>query len=291
MTVGPLSHQKKEASCNLSFARLSGILDNLVMTHHQDIQDINANKSEKKGLVGSVETLLRKFRQAAFLFALVPIILAYVIALGTSLSPGLYLYWTVEERLSAFPLLVKAPILGSTIAAGFILFIFTIIVIVPVLNLPARFFINPYRGPWFSLESIPWFYHNALTYLVRYTVLDFITPTPLNIFFFRAMGMKVGKGCMINTSNISDPALIILGDYVTIGGSAYLMAHYGMKGYLIIDHLKIGAGTTVGLNAKILGGVDIGRRVAIAPNHTVFPKTKLADGTKVGMPDPSNPVN
>ena len=242
---------------------------------------------KKKGLSGDLETLLRKFRQAAFLFALGPIILAYIIALGTSLAPGLYLYWAVEEHLASFSLPAKALLLGCTLSTGFILFILALITTVPLLNLPARFFLKSYRGPWFSLESIPWFYHNALTYLVRYTVLDFITPTPLNIFFFRSMGMKVGKGCMINTSNISDPALIVLGDYVTIGGSAYLMAHYGMKGYLIIDHLKIGAGTTVGLNAKILGGVDIGRRVGIAPNHTVFPKTKLADGVKVGMPDTS----
>jgi len=97
--------------------------------------------------------------------------------------------------------------------------------------------------------------------------------------------MKIGKACMINTSNVSDPCLIQLGDYVTVGGSAYIMAHYGMKGYLIIDHLKIGSGTNIGLNAKILGGVDIGRRVTIGPNATVFPKTVLKDMERYGVPE------
>jgi acetyltransferase-like isoleucine patch superfamily enzyme len=119
---------------------------------------------------------------------------------------------------------------------------------------------------------------------VRYTILDFITPSPLNVYFFKAMGMKVGKGVMINTSNISDPCLIKLEDYVTIGGSAYMMAHYGMKGYLIIDKLVIKRGAMIGLCAKILGGVTIGEKAVVAPNMAVLPKTVIKDGEKYGVP-------
>ncbi|WP_347357686.1 hypothetical protein [Bdellovibrio sp.] len=255
------------------------------MTHHQDIQDINAERSAKSGASGLLESFLRKFRQVAYLVAIIPVLLAYVICLGISLAPGVYLFRWVSIQSATYSDLYQALLLGLAIAGGFVAFILTLIVVVPILNAPALPFIKTYRGPWFSLESIPWFYHNALTYLVRYTVLDFITPTPLNIFFFRAMGMKVGKGSMINSSNISDPALIQLGDYVTIGGSAYLMAHYGMKGYLIIDHLKIGAGATVGLAAKVLGGVEIGRRATVAPNATVFPKTVIKEMEKFGVPE------
>jgi len=79
------------------------------------------------------------------------------------------------------------------------------------------------------------------------------------------MGMKIGKGVMINSSNISDPCLIVLDDYVTIGGSAYMMAHYGMKGFLIIDKLHIKKGAMIGLAAKILGGVSIGERQLLPP--------------------------
>ncbi|UXR65999.1 hypothetical protein EZJ49_07025 [Bdellovibrio bacteriovorus] len=255
------------------------------MTHHQDIQDINAERSAKSGASGSLESFLRKFRQIAYLVAIIPVLLAYIICVGVSLAPGIYLFRWVSLQMTAYPDIIQALCLGLSLAGGFIAFILTLIVVVPVLNAPALPFIKPYRGPWFSLESIPWFYHNALTYLVRYTVLDFITPTPLNIFFFRAMGMKIGKACMINSSNISDPALIQLGDYVTIGGSAYLMAHYGMKGYLIIDHLKVGAGATVGLAAKVLGGVEIGRRATVGPNATVLPKTVIKEMEKFGVPE------
>jgi hypothetical protein len=51
-----------------------------------------------------------------------------------------------------------------------------------------------------------------MTYVMRFTFLEFITPTPINIFFFKAMGMKIGKGTVINTSFISDPSVSPRGD-------------------------------------------------------------------------------
>ena len=81
--------------------------------------------------------------------------------------------------------------------------------------------------------------------------------------------------------NISDACLIELGDYVTIGGSASMMAHYGMSGYLIIDNLKIGKASSIGLNANILGGVTIGKNVTVAPGVSVLPKTIIEDGTNM----------
>ena len=180
-------------------------------------------------------------------------------------------------------MIVKAFGYGLCAGMSFVFFIFTLIFIVPIMNLPFLPFVKAYRGAWFSVESIPWFYHNALTYLVRYTILDFITPSPLNILFFKMMGMKIGKGTMINTSNVSDPCLIELGDYVTIGGSVYMMAHYGMKGFLIIDRLVIKKGAMVGLGAKLLGGVTIGVKATVLPNVAVLPKTVIKDGEKFGM--------
>ena len=68
-----------------------------------------------------------------------------------------------------------------------------------------------------SCFSPPWYFHNAYTYIVRYTFLEFITPTPLNLLFYKMMGMKIGKGAHINTTNISDPGLIEIGDLPAAG--------------------------------------------------------------------------
>ncbi|MEA9356358.1 hypothetical protein SHI21_09100 [Bacteriovorax sp. PP10] len=245
--------------------------------------DINSSDSTKKGWAAIVENVFRRFSTVGFALFLIPIVCVFIFCIAVALTPGIMLFQWASLQMVDTSFALKAFCYGLCGGGAFISFILTLIFIVPIMNLPCRPFVKSYRGAWFSIESIPWFYHNALTYLVRYTVLDFITPSPLNILFFRMMGMKIGKGVLLNTSNISDPCLIKLGDYVTIGGSAYMMAHYGMKGFLIIDKLVIKRGAMVGLSAKLLGGVTIGEKAVVAPNVAVLPKTIIKDGEKFGL--------
>ena len=246
-------------------------------------EHINNQKSKKQGFVGHFETTLRQFQNLAFVLFLAPIAILYIFCISISVTPGFYIYLNLQQTVKDAPVIIQALAAGFSLGIGIILFIFVLIFVVPLCNFPFISLVKSYRGPWFSLESIPWFYHNALTYLVRYTVLNFITPTPLNILFFKMMGMKVGKGTMINSSNISDPCMIELGDYVTIGGSAYLMAHYGMKGFLVIDKLIIRHKANIGLHAYVMGAVDIGEFVQVLPNSAVLPKTKIPKGHKYGL--------
>ena len=245
--------------------------------------DINSAHSTKKGMARIFENMFRRFSTVGFALFLLPIGCVFIFCIALSLTPGIMLFQWAGTQMIDTHFALKAFYYGLCGGGAFVSFILTLVFIVPVMNLPCRPFVKAYRGAWFSIESIPWFYHNALTYLVRYTVLDFITPSPLNILFFRMMGMKIGKGVLLNTSNISDPCLIKLGDYVTIGGSAYMMAHYGMKGFLIIDKLVIKRGAMVGLSAKLLGGVTIGEKAVVAPNVAVLPKTVIKDGEKFGL--------
>jgi hypothetical protein len=245
--------------------------------------DINSTSSTKKGFSAILENVFRRFQNVGFVLFLLPIIFVFIFCIGVALTPGIMLFQWASLHLTEASFVLKAFCYGLCGGGAFIGFILTLMFVVPLANLPCLPFVKSYRGAWFSIESIPWFYHNALTYLVRYTILDFLTPSPLNILFFKMMGMKIGKGVMINSSNISDPCLITLGDYVTIGGSAYMMAHYGMKGFLIIDKLHIKRGAMIGLSAKILGGVTIGEKAVVAPNTAVLPKTIIKDGEKFGL--------
>ncbi len=253
------------------------------MPDEKKIENVNDSSSQKKGLKKLLETYLRKVPNVGFLLVCFFILLIYTFCLGVALSPGIFIVLAVEKLTIESFILVRVFALGCSLGLGFFLYGLTIIFVVPLVNLPFRPFVKAYRGPWFSLESIPWYIHNALTYLVRYTILDFLTPSPLNIMFFKMMGMKIGKGTVINSSNVSDPCLIELGDFVVIGGSATIMAHYAMKGYLILDKLEIGTGTTIGLNANIMGGVRIGQKVTVGPGANVLPKTIIADNEKFGV--------
>lgn len=264
------------------------------MTNHPpsaEKTDINSSNSTKTGTGAFIENMFRRFSTLGYVFFLLPIAAVFIFCIAVALTPGIMIFQWAGENIVNYPFALKAFCYGLCGGGAFVAFILSLITIVPIMNLPCLPFVKSYRGAWFSIESIPWFYHNALTYLVRYTVLDFITPSPLNIFFFKAMGMKIGKGVMINSSNVSDPCLIKIGDYVTIGGSAYMMAHYGMKGFLIIDKLVIKKGAMIGLSAKLLGGVTIGEKAVVAPNVAVLPKTIIKDGEKYGVPATTTSTN
>jgi hypothetical protein len=49
-------------------------------------------------------------------------------------------------------------------------FAITLLIVVPVMNfiLPTR--IGPFKGGYYTIATLPWFLHNALFCLVRYTV-------------------------------------------------------------------------------------------------------------------------
>ena len=263
-------------------------MDNNQKPSQQDFEDINSKQSTKTGFVAIIENVFRKFQTVGFILFIVPIILACVLCLALALTPGMMLYQATSAYVVNMHFILKSFLFALSLAFGFLAFIISLLFVVPIFNLPVIPFVKPNRGAWFSIESLPWYYHNALTYLVRYTILDLITPSPLNIFFFKMMGMKIGKGVVINTSNISDPCLITIEDYVTIGGSVYMMAHYGMKGFLIIDKLHIKKGAMIGLAAKLLGGVTIGEKAVVAPNVAVLPKTVIKPGEKYGVPTTSS---
>ncbi|HID40251.1 MAG TPA: hypothetical protein EYP36_12165 [Calditrichaeota bacterium] len=244
------------------------------------IENVYSAHTSQKGIAGFLEYLLRRFRVGAFVAALIPVYFLGIIAMGISAAPGIFLFDIVQKLNTDWPATFQYISLGITLFTAYLLYGLTLIFVVPFFNFILPFRIKPFRGSYFSLQSVPWYVHNAFTYIVRYTFLEFITPTPMNILFYRLMGMKIGKGVHINTTNISDPGLIEIGDRVTIGGSAHLMAHYGQKGYLVLSRLKIENGVTIGLKATIMGNVEIGKGAVIGPHEVVYPKSRIPAGRK-----------
>lgn len=243
-------------------------------------EDVDSKSSERRGLSGLVETFLRKFRTISYLLALAPLYLLAVIAMGTALTPGIYIVYLTQQAVVGYYIILQIFLLSCAIVFAYFIYGFFIIFIVPLINFLLPFKQKPFRGGYFSIESVPWYIHNALTYIVRYTFLEFVTPTPFNPLFYRMMGMKIGHGSHINTTNISDPALIELGDKVTIGGSVHIIAHYASKGYIIVAPVKIGNGVTIGLKATIMGDVEIGDGAVIAPHEVILPKSRIPAGRK-----------
>lgn len=255
-------------------------------------QDIDATKSTQSGVKGFLETLLRKFRTFCYLIALVPIYILGAVCIGIGILPGMYLCTWINRVATSYnwPEFVHLLVLSIAIGIGYFLYGFTLIFLLPALNWILHVTPKPWRGIYYSLNAIPWYIHNGLTYLMRFTFLRFVTPSPWNTLFYCGMGMKIGHGTLVNTTNISDPGLIELGKKVTIGGSVTIVAHYGMGGFLIIAPVKIGHGSVIGMRAIIMGDVEIGENVKILPNSVVMPKSRIPSGETWGGV-PARPMN
>ena len=244
-------------------------------------EDVLTETSQRQGVGGAAEVFMRKFRNFGFALFLSPLALLCCACLGLAAAPALFWYNLVSEQTAQWPAILHYAAIGFGLSSGYLIYGLCLLFILPAVNFLIPFRVKAFRGPWYSLPAIPWFIHNALCYMMRFTFLEFLTPSPLNVLFFRMMGMKIGKGVVINTSNISDPCLITLEDYVTVGGSATVFAHYGQKGYLIIAPVTIGKGTTIGLKASVMGGAQIGAGCIIRPHSVVLPRTTVPDGETV----------
>ncbi len=245
--------------------------------------DIHSKKSKRSGFAGLAETFLLSFRTFSHFIFFLGILCIAVIVATISMTPSFFLYQHLAKLTQDLPLLFIAFSQAFSLALGYLMYGLTIIFVAPAFNKLNPFPVRPGTIAWHSLQTIPWVYHNSLVFLVRYTFLEFLTPSPINILFYRMMGMKIGKGVMINTTNISDPCLITIEDYVTVGGSAHILAHYGQKGILIIAPVFIGKSSVLGLKSTVMGDVVIGKNCSIGPHEVVMPKSRIPDNTRLPL--------
>jgi acetyltransferase-like isoleucine patch superfamily enzyme len=237
--------------------------------------DLPVEEQTQRGLSGVYERWLRRSPEISHALTMIPVYGVAVLVLGTALACGVQIHTWIERAGEVFFPGMRAWVSGVGIAAGFFGSGFSLLLIVTLIARPLRHWIRPIRGPSHSNRFVPWYLFNALAYLVRYTFLEFITPTPFNLWYFRALGMRVGSKVVINTSHITDAPLITIEEGATIGGSAVLLAHYGMEGYLILAPVRIRKNAVIGLHAKVMAGSDIGEGARILPGSVVMPKTTV----------------
>lgn len=208
-----------------------------------------------------------------------PFIALAIIAAGLALGAAAALYGEIfAPALASVASPWHWPLTGLALVASYFAYGLALLLIAPLLNTLLGGRLSPYRGPAVSLSVLRWYVHCTLTLVVRYSFLEFVTPSPFAQLYYRLMGMKIGRGVHINSTAIADPSMIELGDGVTIGGSASIMAHYAQGGYLIIAPVRIGAGATIGLRAIIMGGTDIGEKAKVLAGSFVLPNTRIAAG-------------
>lgn len=105
----------------------------------------------------------------------------------------------------------------------------------------------------------------------------------LKIFFYRLLGVKIGRGVYIAPDALIDPLypwLIELGDDCFLGMGCKIFTHeYTATGFRV-GRVRIGRGSVLGAYSIIRSGVTVGEKVTVGFNSYV--NKDIRDGETVG---------
>ncbi len=211
-------------------------------------------------------------------FTLVMYLLGVVI-MGISLFPGLYLTFTVWQNFSGLIIPLRIVCLSFSLAATYFIYGITLIFVVAFCRLIFGLKLKEGEYPYFSIGALKWAFANAFILVVSVTFMDFMMLTPLNVFFYRLMGAKIGRRVQINSKKLADVSLLEIGNDSVIGGDVTLICHAAERGRLKLRPVKIGNKVTVGLNSIIFPGVEIGDSAIIAAGSLIRKGEKIPPRT------------
>ncbi len=141
-----------------------------------------------------------------------------------------------------------------------------------------------------SIAELGWPLCNWARYQIAAHVVTFfagglLRATPMWSAYMRWNGARFGHRVWVNSLGVTDHCLLEFGDDVVIGSGVHLSGHTVERGIVRTARVKIGAGSTIGVNAHVEIGVDIGPNCQIG-SLSMIPKFRTLDepGTYVGVP-------
>lgn len=186
-----------------------------------------------------------------------PFMALAILVAGLALGAAVFVFeHAFSGPLASLQSWLRYSAAGLALAASYFAYGLALLVIAPTLNFLLGGKLKPYRGSAVFLTALRWYVHCTMTLVVRYSFLEFVTPSPFAQLYYRLMGMKIGRNVTINSTAIADPSLIEIGD-----------------------------GATIGMRAVIMGGVEVGARAKVLASSFVLPNTRIPEGeTWAGIP-------
>jgi len=177
------------------------------------------------------------------------------------------------ERVFAWPVFLFAMVpLVSLATAVF----FCLLVLAMKWSLLGR--VRAGTHPLWSCWCSRWDFVYVAWAVYARAALSAIEGTLLLSWYLRAMGMKIGRRVVLGSgfAHVVDPDMLHFEDGATV--SCQFQAHTFEDRVLKIDHVRIGRRATVGGNAVLLYGADIGARASVAPHSVVMKRESLLEG-------------
>lgn len=198
-----------------------------------------------------------------------------IIFFGIALTPAVFLLFKIWQLTAEIPLLLKCFLLGLTLAAGYFVFGFTLILLAGSIRILFRLRLKEGNHRIFSYQALKWAFISCLYLLINFTFIDFVLLTPFASILLRMLGAKLGKNVQINSKFVFDATLLEIGDNTVIGGGAIIIGHVVEKGILKLKRVKIGKDVTIGSNAIIMPGCEIGDNTLIGAGAVLLKNTKV----------------
>ncbi len=107
---------------------------------------------------------------------------------------------------------------------------------------------NPGAYPVWSMYYFRWWLVTRVQFLVW---TDIYAGTPLLNVYYRLMGAKVGRGCVIDTTHCAIFDLVSIGEDTCIGAESQLMGYRVEDGVLHIGGVRIGSRCFVGIQSLL----------------------------------------
>jgi acetyltransferase-like isoleucine patch superfamily enzyme len=209
------------------------------------------------------------------------------VVFGMAVLPGaLFWQWHLQWRLPF--LWMRIVVLAMAVVPAYLMFALTLMALSAW---SMRLF--GWRTPldaemriavidWALLD---WARYMVATQIVRVLVGSSFRASPLWTLYLRLNGARIGRGVYVNTVSIADHNLIEIGDHTVVGAGVHMSGHTVEGGMVKTARLTIGRDVTLGVDAVVGLGVEIGDRCQVGA-LTFIPKyARLRAGqTYVGIP-------
>lgn len=195
---------------------------------------------------------------------------------GLALIPGIMLVLSVWGAMQGMGYFLRLPLLGLSLAAGYFLFGFSLIILAGFTRSALRLRLKEGRYPIFSLPALKWAFVSSLYLMINFTFIDFVLLTPFANLLLRLLGARLGKNVQINSKFVFDATLLEIGDNTVVGGGAIIIGHVVERGILKLKKVIIGKNVTIGSHATIMPGCEIGDGAIIGASAVLLKDTKVA---------------
>lgn len=203
--------------------------------------------------------------------------------LGLAATPAvLIVRWSLTQAATITNPVLAALLIGLSIGLGYIIFGNLFLILVVITRYLLRLKNLEKAGNFYALSAARTAAYNFLLNISRHVFLNVVRGTPFIIWFYRALGAKIGKNTFILSTRLYDLDMIEIGDDCVIGGNVAINAHTveGSRG--VMHAVKIGNRVSIGADTMVLPGVEMEDDVNVGASSLIPKHSRLEKGHKYG---------